>query len=125
MDALSDKVATLMVGRTAASAKRVGTYIGPIPEGPEWHLATDKGQLTAFVDSHEPAVVRFTSCPELDRCLTARKQDAADRFALTVQHRTATAGQCRICGCTMSQACPDGCWWVDDTTTLCRQHDGF
>lgn len=32
-----------------------------------------------------------------------------------------TPGVCRICGCTDDYACHGGCYWVDDTKTLCSQ----
>jgi hypothetical protein len=32
-----------------------------------------------------------------------------------------TDGVCRVCGCTDNAACPDGCYWVDDSHTLCSE----
>ncbi len=28
-------------------------------------------------------------------------------------------GVCRVCGCTDDAACEGGCYWVDETETLC------
>lgn len=35
------------------------------------------------------------------------------------------AGTCRVCGCTDWQACPRGCWWVeDDLCSACAPKKG-
>lgn len=31
------------------------------------------------------------------------------------------AGVCCACGCTNRYGCSGGCWWVDDTHTLCSR----
>lgn len=34
----------------------------------------------------------------------------------------AMQGTCRICGCTQTQACPGGCYWVEpDLCSACRR----
>lgn len=34
-------------------------------------------------------------------------------------------GTCYVCGCTEEHACEGGCWWVDETRTLCSQCAGY
>jgi hypothetical protein len=29
------------------------------------------------------------------------------------------SGVCRYCGCTDERACPEGCWWLEETHTVC------
>ena len=33
--------------------------------------------------------------------------------------------RCRVCGCTQNNACPGGCWWVeDDLCSACAEKNG-
>lgn len=53
--------------------------------------------------------------------LSARQVLAASRARRRPKPKP-VAGTCRVCGCTDNNACqPMGCWWVDDTHTLCSE----
>lgn len=119
----------VLVGPTWQTARVVGRYLAPLPRplGDTLMIATGSGMVTAAVAlvAQQP-VIRFASCPDVDRVYRRALElgqailhlDAAPADVGAAPVR----GRCRICGCTMERACPSGCWWADDTETLCRQH---
>ena len=128
-DAAGQSITPVLVGPRQELARKVGRYLAPLPNplGPEVLIATGDGVVTAKVDwlDGKPAL-RFLSCPDLDvvyRRLIELKQlflvlDAATADVAATSER----GRCRVCGCTTDRACLCGCWWADDSETLCRQH---
>lgn len=122
---MTQVVVALTVGQRPNTAKRIGTYIGVLPESPQWVLETDRGLLFASIETLDPATVRFSSCPEVEAWLSSLDEGQRLQVALATEHRALTISMCRICGCTTHHACRDGCWWADDTMTLCRQHPAF
>lgn len=118
-------VVALTVGQRPETAKRIGTYIGVLPNGPQWVLETERGLLFASIEPTKPASVRFSSCPEVEAWLSSLDDGHRLQVALATEHHVQRPSMCRICGCTTDHACLDGCWWADDTLSLCRQHPAF
>ncbi len=115
----------IWVGPRFELAREVGRYLAPLPRplGSELQLHLGLGQpvVAQMLLVERSPIILFRNCPDLAR--------AYDRFASVGQMffdlpagRSVARGSCRICGCTMMRACPTGCWWADDTETLCKQH---
>lgn len=119
----------ILVGPTLATARSIGRYLAPLPDPLGTHLlfATGRGAVTAAIERiGDRIAIRFRSCPDVDlvygRLLELEQTILhLDAAGADLQAEPAP-GRCRICGCTMLHACPSGCWWADDTETLCRQH---
>lgn len=119
----------VLVGPTLAKAKPIGRYLAPLPTplGSKVLFVTGRGVISADVEVIGRSIaVRFHSCPDVD--VVYRRLLELEQLILQLDaagadpQATPTPGRCRICGCTMERACPSGCWWADDTETLCRQH---
>lgn len=119
----------VLVGPSWQTARLIGRYLAPLPRplGDTLLIATGAGMVTAAVAlAAQQPVIRFATCSDVDRVYrralelgqTILHLDAAPVDVSTPPER----GRCRICGCTMDRACPSGCWWADDTETLCCQH---
>lgn len=119
----------VLIGPSWQTVRAIGRYLAPLPQPLQSKLMffTSAGSVTAAVGivAGQP-VIRFQSCPDVDhvyrRALelaqTILHLDAAPADTSAVPER----GRCRVCGCTMDRAYPSGCWWADDTETLCLQH---
>jgi hypothetical protein len=119
----------ILVGPSWPTARVIGRYLAPLPRplGDTLIFVTGSGTVTAAValGVGQPTI-RFLSCPDVDKVYrraleleqTILHLDAAPADVNAPPER----GRCCVCGCTMERACPSGCWWADDTETLCRQH---
>lgn len=76
---------------------------------------------SVMVLAGKPAI-RFQNCPDVDRVYRRLQNLGQTILRLDAAAAPVEAGRCRICGCTMTRACPSGCWWADASETICLQH---
>jgi hypothetical protein len=121
-----DPVRTVIrVGPTPELARPVGVFCAPLPQPSPDHLivATGGGPVMAAIEEADgEPVIRFLSCPDIDLVDRHMRELGQPVIVLTAGDTAPVSGSCRVCGCTQDHACPAGCWWEDDTRTLCRQH---
>ena len=68
------------------------------------------------------AAVKECGCKNEDVLLTYRIIENPDSFDLPADK---DEQRCRVCGCTDSNACPEGCYWVeDDLCSRCAEMEG-
>lgn len=128
-DAAGQLVTPVYVGPRAHTARLIGRYLAPLPSplGDKVVIATGRGVIEAAVEHRGGApTIRFTSCPDValvyDRLIELQQTFLHLDAAPIDTTAPATPGRCRVCGCTMERACACGCWWADNTETLCKQH---
>jgi len=120
-----DPIGALVIVGPEGLTRPVGRYHIVLPaDGHQWinFFSPDGHAAAERLKTADGIALRFATCPDVALVLNCLER-AGMPDALRLDHATpVTRGRCRICTCTMDCACPSGCWWADDSHTLCRQH---
>lgn len=91
-----------------------------------WHLVVDARWLAIGVQSPAGAACvahlrnqRKNKLGRFDRITQEDFDKICETLELTPQPETGFPAECRYCHCTEFDACPEGCTWADDDSTIC------
>jgi hypothetical protein len=125
-DQIGPEKTVICVGPRIDLAVNVGHYLAPLPrplrEELQFFIGAGQPIIAAPHQTDRGLMILFRNCPDLASVHEYTKAIGQTVFDLPAT-KTVLKGTCRICGCTMDRACLAGCWWHDDTETLCRQHE--